>query len=70
MTQRFFIVIVTEVNVLLKNQVMVCLEVEDVQMVTCRDLIGMILDEPEVGLPREAEDIFALWLISPLFGTY
>lgn len=58
---------VTEVNVLLKNQVMVCLEVEDVQMVTCRDLIGMILDEPEVGLPREAEDVFALWLISPLF---
>lgn len=57
----------TEINVLLKNHVVICLEVEDAQTATCRDLLAMIFEEPEVGLPHEAEDVFALWLVSPLF---
>lgn len=60
--------VVTEINIFLKNQVVVCLEVPDAHMVTSRDLLAMIFDEPEIGLPHEAEDTFALWFISPLFG--
>ncbi|GAB6024448.1 hypothetical protein CHUAL_009607 [Chamberlinius hualienensis] len=58
---------VSEVNVLLKNNVAVCLEVENFSSLSCKDLVQLILSEPQIELTEADGEIFALWMVSSLF---
>ena len=42
------------------------MEVEDGTSATCVELISTLIEEDELNLPRQAMDVFCLWMRSPL----
>jgi hypothetical protein len=42
------------------------MEVEDGASATCAELIATLIDEDELNLPRQAGEVFSLWMTSPL----
>lgn len=54
--------------VFLRDRTGIYLSLEDGQDAETSDLMEIVLQEQ--GLPPECEDIFSLWLISPLLGQY
>ncbi len=48
------------------SQLGIAMEVEDGASATCTDLVNTLIDEDELNLPRQAAEIFSLWMTSPL----
>jgi len=55
-----------DVCIYLMSAVGIKLEVEDGASVTCGELINTLTEEDELNLPRQATEVFSLWMTSPL----
>lgn len=42
------------------------MEVEDGASATCAELISTLIEEEDLNLPRQAIEVFSLWMTSPL----
>lgn len=42
------------------------MEVEDGASATCAEIVNILTDEDELNLPRNASEVFSLWMTSPL----
>lgn len=52
--------------VYLMSSIGIKMEVEDGTSVTCAELVGTLIEQEDVNLPRQATEIFSLWMTSPL----
>merc|ERR1719266_459224 len=55
-----------DVCIYLMSAVGIKMEVEDGTSATCVELISTLIEEDELNLPRQAMDVFCLWMRSPL----
>ncbi|XP_050700433.1 FERM domain-containing protein 8-like isoform X2 [Eriocheir sinensis] len=55
-----------EVCVFLHSRVAVRLRLEDGARITAQELQAMVIEEEDVALPKQAMEVFALWLVSPV----
>lgn len=57
-----------EVCVFLHSRVAVRLRLEDGARVTAQELQAMVIEEEDVALPKQAMEVFAIWMVSPVLG--
>lgn len=62
----FINILELDVCIYLMSAVGIKLEVEDGASVTCGELINTLTEEDELNLPRQATEVFSLWMTSPL----
>ncbi|KAK8387513.1 hypothetical protein O3P69_018208 [Scylla paramamosain] len=55
-----------EVCVFLHSRVAVRLRLEDGARITAQELQSIVIEEEDVALPKQAMEVFALWLVSPV----
>ena len=55
-----------DVCVYLMSAVAVQMEVEEGANATVTDLVGSLMEEEELGLPRVTQDVLSMWMVSPL----
>ncbi|KAK3876580.1 hypothetical protein Pcinc_018643 [Petrolisthes cinctipes] len=55
-----------EVCVFLHSRVAVRLRLEDGARVTAQELQAMVIEEEDVALPKQAMEVFAIWMVSPV----
>lgn len=54
--------------VFLHSRVAVRLRLEDGARVTAQELQAMVIEEEDVALPKQAMEVFAIWMVSPVLG--
>lgn len=52
----------------LHSRVAVRLRLEDGARVTAQELQAMVIEEEDVALPKQAMEVFAIWMVSPVLG--
>lgn len=52
----------------LHSRVAVRLRLEDGARITAQELQSIVIEEEDVALPKQAMEVFALWLVSPVLG--
>ncbi|XP_068228996.1 FERM domain-containing protein 8 isoform X2 [Palaemon carinicauda] len=55
-----------EVCVFLHSRVAVRLRLEDGARITAQELQAMVIEEEDVALPKQAMEVFAIWMVSPV----
>ncbi|XP_071525129.1 FERM domain-containing protein 8 isoform X1 [Panulirus ornatus] len=55
-----------EVCVFLHSRVAVRLRLEDGAKITAQELQAMVIEEEDVSLPKQAMEVFAIWMVSPV----
>lgn len=55
-----------EVCVFLHSRVAVRLRLEDGARITAQELQAMVIEEEDVTLPKQAMEVFAIWMVSPV----
>ncbi|XP_037794110.1 FERM domain-containing protein 8-like [Penaeus monodon] len=55
-----------EVCVFLHSRVAVRLRLEDGAKITAQELQAMVIEEEDVTLPKQAMEVFAIWMVSPV----
>ncbi|XP_064113750.1 FERM domain-containing protein 8-like isoform X2 [Macrobrachium nipponense] len=55
-----------EVCVFLHSRVAVRLRLEDGGRITAQELQAMVIEEEDVALPKQAMEVFAIWMVSPV----
>ena len=59
---------VVDACVYLHSRLAIRLRLEDGMRVTARELLALIIEEEEMNLPKQAMEVFAIWMVSPLLG--
>lgn len=54
----------------LHSRVAVRLRLEDGARITAQELQAMVIEEEDVSLPKQAMEVFAIWMVSPVLGQY
>ncbi|XP_042224766.1 FERM domain-containing protein 8-like isoform X2 [Homarus americanus] len=55
-----------EVCVFLHSRVAVRLRLDDGARITAQELQAMVIEEEDVSLPKQAMEVFAIWMVSPV----
>ncbi|CAL4139702.1 unnamed protein product, partial [Meganyctiphanes norvegica] len=55
-----------EVCVFLHSKLAVRLRLEDGARITAHELLALVIEEEDVSLPKQAMDVFAIWMVSPV----
>ena len=62
----FIVGIELDLCIYLMSSLDIKMEVEDGTSATCVELISTLIEEDELNMPRQAMDVFCLWMRSPL----
>jgi len=54
--------------VYLHSRLAIRFRLEDGMRVTARELLALIIEEEDMNLPKQAMEVFAIWMVSPLLG--
>ncbi|KAF2368755.1 FERM central domain [Trinorchestia longiramus] len=57
---------IVDACVYLHSRLAIRLRLEDGMRVTARELLALIIEEEEMNLPKQAMEVFAIWMVSPL----
>ena len=58
-----------EVCIYLHNRLAIRVRLHDGLRVTAQELLQFIAEEEETSLPKQALEVFAIWMVSPLLGS-
>ena len=57
-----------EVCVYLHSRLAIRMRLEDGLRMTAHELLALLTEEEEAQLPKQAMEVFALWMVSPVLG--